>query len=188
MSRSGRSPNRVRPLRTSASATLWQGSLVDSHRGMTSRNFAAASAVVALGLYLLLNRTRIGTAMRASVDNPDLLRLFGGKPDRVAALSWAIGISLGALAGILLSPVVGLDYYNLTLLVINAYAAAMLGRLTSLPMTFAGAMVLGILQSYAVAYLPTEGLLASVRGVVPALFLFAVIVLLPQAQLRIGLV
>lgn len=146
----------------------------------------AASAVVALSLYLLLNRTRIGTAMRASVDNPDLLRLFGGTPDRVAALSWAIGISLGALAGILLSPVVGLDYYNLTLLVINAYAAAMLGRLSSLPMTFAGAMALGILQSYAVAYLPTEGLLASVRGVVPALFLFAVIVLMPQAQLRIG--
>lgn len=146
----------------------------------------AMSGAVAVGLYLLLNRTRIGTAMRASVDNPDLLRLFGGKPDRVAALSWAIGISLGALAGILLSPVVGLDYYNLTLLVINAYAAAMLGRLKSLPMTFAGAMGLGILQSYAVAYLPTEGLLSGVRSVVPALFLFAVIVLMPQAQLRIG--
>ncbi len=66
------------------------------------------SVVVAAMLYLLLNRTRIGTAMRASVDNPVLLQLFGGKPDRVASLSWAIGISLAALAGILLSPVVGL--------------------------------------------------------------------------------
>lgn len=144
------------------------------------------SAVVALLLYLLLNRTRIGTAMRASVDNPDLLRLFGGRPDRVASLSWAIGTSLAALAGILLVPIIGLDYYALTLLVINAYAAAMLGRLKSLPLTFVGAMGLGVLQSFAVAYLPAQGALAGVRAVVPALFLFVVIVAMPQAQLRIG--
>ena len=144
------------------------------------------SMVVALGLYVLLNRTRIGTAMRASVDNPELLRLFGGKPDTVAALSWAIGISLAALGGILLSSVIGLSYYDLTLLVINAYAAAMLGRLKSLPLTFLGAMGLGILQSFAVAYLPSDGFLSGMRAVVPALFLFAVIVAMPQAQLRIG--
>jgi branched-chain amino acid transport system permease protein len=141
---------------------------------------------VAFGLYLLLNRTRIGTAMRASVDNPELLKLFGGKPDRVAALSWAIGISLAALGGILLTPVVLLDYYALTLLVINAYAAAMLGKLKSLPMTFAGAMILGVLESWAVGYLPTDGFLASFRPVIPALFLFAIVVAMPQAQLRIG--
>lgn len=144
------------------------------------------SAATALGLYLLLNRTRIGTAMRASVDNPELLKLFGGKPDTAAALSWAIGVALAALAGVLLVSQVGLDYYALTLLVINAYAAAMLGRLKSLPMTFAGAMMLGLATSYASGYLPTEGLLNSVRNVIPALFLFLVIVLMPQAQLRIG--
>ncbi|WP_081790305.1 branched-chain amino acid ABC transporter permease [Nocardioides sp. URHA0032] len=144
------------------------------------------SAVVAALLYLLLNRTRIGTAMRASVDNPVLLQLFGGKPDRVASLSWAIGISLAALAGILLTPVIGLSYFDLTLLVINAYAAAMLGRLKSLPLTFVGAMGLGVLQSFAVAYLPSQGNLAGLRAVVPALFLFVVIILMPQAQLRIG--
>ena len=144
------------------------------------------SAVVAGGLFLLLNRTRIGTSMRAAVDNPDLLKLYGGRPAMVAAVSWAIGTSLAALAGILLTPVIGLDYYELTLLVINAYAAAMLGRLKSLPLTFAGAMGLGVLQSYAVAYLPSGGDLAGVRAVVPALFLFVVIILMPQAQLRVG--
>lgn len=158
------------------------GVFVTAHQLIT----IVLSGVVAGLLYLLLNRTRIGTAMRAAVDNPMLLRLFGGKPDQVAALSWAIGISLAALAGILLTPVIGLDYYELTLLVINAYAAAMLGRLKSLPLTFAGAMGLGVLQSYAVAYLPNDGNLGGVRAVVPALFLFAVILLMPQAQLRIG--
>ncbi|GCD90744.1 ABC transporter permease [Nocardioides sp. LS1] len=158
------------------------GTYVTAHQVIT----IVLSAVVALLLYLLLNRTRIGTAMRASVDNPDLLKLFGGKPQQVASLSWAIGTSLAALAGILLVPIIGLDYYALTLLVINAYAAAMLGRLKSLPLTFVGAMGLGILQSFAVAYLPSQGALSGIRAVVPALFLFGVIVLMPQAQLRIG--
>ncbi len=145
-----------------------------------------ASIAVAGGLYVLLNRTRIGTAMRASVDNPDLLRLFGGKPDVVGALSWAIGISLAALGGILLASVVGLDYFALTLLVINAYAAAMVGRLKSLPLTFAGAMGLGLLNSFALGYIPPDSSFNNVVPVIPALFLFAVIVLLPTAQLRIG--
>lgn len=144
------------------------------------------SGVVAGGLYLLLNKTRVGTAMRASVDNPDLLRLYGGKPDLVGALAWAVGMSLAALAGILLTPVIGLQYYDLTLLVISAYAAAMLGRLRSLPLTYAGAMALGVLQSWAVGYLPSDGSLSGVRSVMPTLFLFAVIVLVPQAPLRIG--
>lgn len=164
--------------------TGWQlgDTYITAHQVVT----IACSIVVAVGLYLLLNRTRIGTAMRASVDNPELLKLFGGRPDTVAALAWAIGMSLAALGGILLTPVVGLDYYALTLLVINAYAAAMLGRLKSLPLTFAGAMGLGILESWAVAYLPTDGFWSTVRPVIPALFLFAIVVLMPQAQLRIG--
>ena len=62
------------------------------------------SGVVAFGLFVLLARTRIGTAMRASVDNPELLRLYGGRPQLVSGLAWAVGTSLAALAGILLDP------------------------------------------------------------------------------------
>jgi len=144
------------------------------------------SGVVAGALYLLLTQTRVGTAMRASVDNPELLQLYGGRPRLVAAFAWAIGMSLAALAGILLTPVIGLQYYDLTLLVISAYAAAMLGRLRSLPMTYAGAMALGLLQSYAVGYLPGSGDISGLRAVMPTLFLFVVIVMVPQAPLRIG--
>jgi branched-chain amino acid transport system permease protein len=90
------------------SETGWQvgDTYITAHQLIT----IVCSIAVATGLYLLLNRTRIGTAMRASVDNPELLKFFGGKPDTVAALAWAIGMSLAALAGILLTPVVGLDY------------------------------------------------------------------------------
>lgn len=147
------------------------------------------SGLVAAGLYVLLTRTRVGTAMRASVDNPDLLRLYGGRPQLVAGLAWAVGTSLAALAGILLTPVIGLQYYDLTLLVISAYAAAMLGKLTSLPMTYVGAMGLGLAQSYVVGYLnkiPFSDELPGLPAVMPTVFLFAILVLLPQAPLRIG--
>ncbi|HWU24036.1 MAG TPA: ABC transporter permease, partial [Nocardioides sp.] len=144
------------------------------------------SGIVAGGLYLFLNRTRVGTAMRASVDSPDLLQLYGGRPQLVSAVAWGVGMSLAALAGILLTPIIGLQYYQLTLLVISAYAAALLGKLTSLPLTYVGAIALGLVQSYAIGYLPTSGDFAGVRAATPALFLFAIVVLLPQAPLRIG--
>ncbi len=163
------------------------GTFVTYHQVLT----ILLSGVVAAALYLVLNRTRVGAAMRASVDNPELLRLFGGRPDVVASLAWSIGIALAALGGILLAPIIGLQYYDLTLLVINAYAAAMLGRLKSLPLAFAGAMGLGIVQAYAVGYLPGDGEIlgiayGGIRAVVPTLFLFVVILLMPQAPLRIG--
>jgi len=144
------------------------------------------SGIVAGGLYLFLNKTRLGTAMRASVDNPELLQLYGGRPQLVSAVAWGVGMSLAALAGILLTPIIGLQYYDLTLIVISAYAAALLGKLTSLPMTYVGAMALGLLQSYAIGYLPTSGGLSGARAAMPALFLFAIVVLLPQTPLRIG--
>lgn len=143
------------------------------------------SVVVAGALYVLLNRTRTGTAMRAAVDNRDLLGLFGGSPGRVSTLSWAIGSSLAGLAGILLVSQVGLDYYQLTFLVIDAFAAAMFGRLQSLPMTFIGAMVLGLAQGYA-GYLPQGQLTDGLRDALPTIVLFIVLIFVPQVRLRVG--
>ena len=67
---------------------------------------------------------------------------------RVAQLSWAIGASLAALAGILIAGgnIEQLDQFNLTLLVITGYAAAIVGRMKNLPLTVAGAMLLGLLD------------------------------------------
>lgn len=146
----------------------------------------AAAAGVALGAWFLLERTRIGTAMRASIDDPQLLGLYGGDPNKVARLSWALGGALGALAGVLLSPMLSLDYVQLTLLVINAYTAAVLGRLRNLPLTFAGALILGLVQAYAVGYLPTGEVFIGLRTVIPAVMLFAVLVFLPQSRLALG--
>ncbi|MCX2949331.1 ABC transporter permease [Lentzea sp. NEAU-D7] len=146
----------------------------------------ACAVLVAGGLYVLLNRTRTGLAMRACVDAPELAALYGTRPTRLSALSWAIGSALAALGGILLTPVVQLDYVTMTLLVITAYTAALVGRLRSLPWTFAGALGLGLVQSYAVAYLPSSPFWISFRAAIPALLLFVVLLAMPQSPLRIG--
>ncbi len=141
---------------------------------------------VAAGLRLLLYRTRVGLDMRATVDSRPLAMLHGARPHRSAAIAWAIGCSLAALAGILIGPLSGqLSHTNLTLLIVSAYAAAMIGRLRSLPMTFVGAVFLGLADSYAIGYLPADNAyLTTFRFVIPVVVLFVVLLVLPNPQLR----
>ncbi len=148
--------------------------------------------LVAVGLRLFLYNTRGGVAMRAVVSNRGLLQLNGGHPGRASSASWALGCSLAALGGILIADRLGLSVLNLTLLTINAYAAAIVGRLVSLPLTFLGAVILGLVQSYAVGYLPENptwlpdgiDVVTSLRLAIPVIMLFIVLLVLPQAPLR----
>ncbi len=140
----------------------------------------------AIGFRVLLYRTRIGLDMRAVVDDRSLVLLNGGRPDRASAFSWAVGSSLAALAGILIAPYLQLSVLTLTLLVVNAYAAAVIGRLRSLPLTFLGAAIIGLLQSYAVGYLPTSRViwLQNIPETVPIIVLFVALIALPHQRLR----
>ncbi|MDZ7675098.1 MAG: ABC transporter permease [Acidimicrobiales bacterium] len=146
----------------------------------------ATALVVAAGLRLLMFNTRTGVTMRAIVDHRPLATLTGARPARSSMLSWAIGSSLAAVAGILLAPVLQLNVEALTLLVVNAYAAAMVGRLQSVPLTMVGAVVLGLIESYAVGYLPSTGVFANVRLAIPTLMLFVVLLVIPEVRLRAG--
>ncbi|MDX6234008.1 MAG: branched-chain amino acid transport system permease protein livM, partial [Nocardioidaceae bacterium] len=143
------------------------------------------AGMVALGLRLLLYRTRVGLDMRASVDSRPLAMLHGARPDRAATLAWSIGCSLAALAGILTAPLSGsLSHTTLTLLIVNAYAAAMIGRLRSMPMTFVGAVILGLGDSYAIGYIPSDNqYFSTFRFALPVLILFVVLLVLPQPTL-----
>ncbi|MSW55995.1 MAG: ABC transporter permease, partial [Actinobacteria bacterium] len=138
---------------------------------------------IAVGIRLLFVRTRSGVAMRAVVDDPELLQLNGGRPERLAMISWAGGSFLAALAGILIQPMIGsaMSAGQLTLLVIDAFAAAMFGRLRSLPRTFAGALVIGLTTTYVIAYFPSKWTWSSsFRNSLPMIFLFIVLIVLPQ--------
>jgi branched-subunit amino acid ABC-type transport system permease component len=146
------------------------------------------AGLVALSLRFLFYRTRTGVTMRAVVDDPDLLELNAGRPERVATASWALGAFLAALAGILITPIQGsaMSANALTLLVIDAFAAAMFGRLRSVPRTFAGALVLGLAGSYVIGYFPADRWTwtGNLRLSLPMIALFIVLVFLPQDRLR----
>jgi len=115
----------------------------------------AVAVVSAVGFFALLQRTDLGLAMRAAAQNRRAASLMGVNPDATAALAWAIGGALAGTAGILLAAVTTLHPYNLTLLVLPAFVAALIGGLESLPGALVGASVVGLAE-----------------GMVPALTLF----------------
>ena len=145
--------------------------------------------VVAGGLKLLFTRTRLGIAMRAVVDDRSLLQLNGGRPGRTAMLSWGLGAGLAAISGVLYSTEQTLSAITLTLLVVNTYAVAVVGRLRSLPGAFLGAVILGLAQSYVTGYI-NPGLtigpiaLGNLAAALPAIMLFIVLLVQPEERLR----
>jgi branched-chain amino acid transport system permease protein len=151
--------------------------------------FVVIAAVVSVGLGLFLRRVRLGVAMRAVVDDPQLVAMAGAKPYRMSQAGWVLGFMLAAVAGVLLAPVVGqtgLTADQLTLLALNGFAAAVVGRLRSLPMTFVGAIALGLITQYCVGYLPghiNAGLASVLTEVIPVAFLFLVLLVIPAARL-----
>jgi len=140
--------------------------------------FCVAIAVV-FGLGIFLRRTRAGTTMRAVVDNRTLSEMNGINATRVTSFSWALGSSLAALAAILIAPSITMSIQALSLLVVSTYAAAIFGRLSSLPMTFVGAMLLGLSTSYLTGYLPyTNQLVQQIGPAMPFIALFVALVIL----------
>lgn len=101
----------------------------------------------AAALYLLFRASRLGISMRAVVDDPVLLDMTGTSPAAVRRTSWVIGGVFAAVSGVLFASAQGqLDVDVLSLLVVQAFGAAALGRFTSLPMTFIGGVGIGVLQ------------------------------------------
>ena len=179
-------PNKPYPVRF-----LYQGhniALLGVHVAWNDVITLMVAAAVAIGLRLFLYRARIGVAMRAAVDDRSLTSLTGARPDRASMLAWAIGASLAALSGVLIAPTLQLSALPLTLLIVNAYAAAMIGRLRSLPLTFVGALILGMTNEYVPDYLKQwhvgglylQGMFLSI----PIIVLFVVLLVIPNPRLR----
>ena len=140
---------------------------------------------VLVGLTLFFRRSRLGTAMRATVDDRDLARAAGFSAAKLGSLTWSLGVATAGLAGILFSPLLGLDSIILTLLVVQAYAAAIFGGLTSLARTFVGALLLGLAQSLSLKVFSSQAaFLNGFRPSLPFLFLFGALVFARRGRLR----
>jgi branched-subunit amino acid ABC-type transport system permease component len=132
-------------------------------------------AVLAVGLSAFLRYTRLGIAMRGMVDDPALLDLTGASHTVIRLASWIIGSCFAALSGLLIAPTIGLDPLLLTMLVVQAFGAAVIGRLSSLPLTYAGGLVVGVLASVLTKYVSGHAAFGGLPASVPFIVLFGVL-------------
>jgi len=139
----------------------------------------AAASGVGLALFF---RTRFGTLTRAVVDDRPLAELSRVNAGGVTTASWVIGCAFAALSGILLSPLLGLDAVRLTLLVLYSFGAAAVGRLVSLPLTYAGALAIGVAAQLATKFVVGHQSLAGLPSSLPFIVLFAVLVFSPKGK------
>ena len=136
----------------------------------------ASLALMAL-LYALFTWTRLGRAMRAVAQNQRAARLMGISVERVYSTSWVLAAVVGAVAGVLVAPVVFLSS-KMGLIVINGFTAAVLGGFGSMPGAVAGGMLLGVIENLAPLYLPS-----GIRYSVPFLVLIGILVVRPAGLL-----
>jgi sulfate-transporting ATPase len=138
------------------------------------------AGLVTVAFTILLRRTWIGLAMRGAASNRRAASLMGIDPDRTTMAAWAIGGGQAALAGILLAAVTSLHPYSLSLSVLPAFVAALIGGLDSVPGALAGSAIVGLL----VGFVPLLGrqpvigvVLGQVGGVELALAVAAMLVM-----------
>ena len=112
------------------------------------------AAVVAVALWLLLDRTRLGAMIRAGVDDPDMARVVGIRVSQLFTIVFALGAGLAAFAGIIGGPILtvypGIDQYMLPL----ALVVVILGGSGSLLGSVVGSLVIGFIYNFGQALLP----------------------------------
>ena len=106
----------------------------------------AAGVVLTVGTAAFLRFTKLGTAMRAMANDREITATLGVPVRRVEAAAWFGCGVLAGIAGLLLADLVQLDSTTLTFLVISSLAAALIARLRSIAVTFAAAMVIGLVH------------------------------------------
>lgn len=131
-----------------------------------------ASIAVVFGMLVFLERTRIGLQMRALSDNRAHASLIGIPIIRIETMAWGISGGLAGFTGLMFGDLVRLDPTVITFMVIPAIAAAVCGRLQSLPLTLLGGLAIGVIEAMLTLYKP----LAPLRAMTP--FVIAGIVIL----------
>lgn len=133
---------------------------------------------IAVGMFLLFQKTRLGMALRAAASNPVSAKLVGIPFISMMAIGWGMAAALGALSGVLVAPRLTLDPNMMGVIIIYAFAAAVVGGLSSYRGAVVGAAVVAVSQSLSMAYLPWLG--ADLQIVVPLLLIVAVLIVKPE--------
>jgi branched-chain amino acid transport system permease protein len=138
---------------------------------------AGASIIVAL-LWLFIDRTLLGKAVIATAANRLAARLIGVDTRRIVDFSFAVSAAIGAVAGILITPIALTSYDVGTLLALKGFAAAMLGGIGSAPGAVIGGLLLGMIEALSAGYLSSN-----YKDAVAFLIILVVLVGMPQGLL-----
>ncbi|HEY0857063.1 MAG TPA: branched-chain amino acid ABC transporter permease [Albitalea sp.] len=145
------------------------------------------TAVTLAGLMYLVNKTRLGRAMRATAENPRVAGLMGVRPDMVISATFVIGASLAALAGVMYAANYGSVQHSMGFLPgIKAFTAAVFGGIGNLPGAMLGGVMLGLIESFGAGYIGalTGGVLGShYQDIFAFLVLILVLTLRPKGLL-----
>jgi branched-chain amino acid transport system permease protein len=144
------------------------------------------------GLTLMVYRTKLGIAMRATSQNPQVAGLMGIDIDRIIAFTFIVGAALGAVAGVMVGTYYGIAHYSMgSLLGMKAFSAAVLGGIGNLAGAMLGGILLGVVEALAAGYIGdlTNNIFGSnYQDVFAFLVLIAVLVFRPSGLLgeRVG--
>jgi branched-chain amino acid transport system permease protein len=137
----------------------------------------ATAFVIATGLAAYLRWTRTGLALRAIPQNRFGAALIGLNLRRLTSTAWIVGSAVGAVAGVLIAPLIFLQSNMMQAPIIKAFAVAALGGLSSLVGAFVGGLVLGVIENVAVLYIPTY-----LKDTISFLFILIVLLLQPEGM------
>lgn len=103
--------------------------------------------VTVLILTVFFEKTIIGKAMRACADNPNAASLVGINVKKMIMLSFSLSASIGAIAGVVVTPLFSMEYDRGAMLAIKGFSAVIIGGLGSFPGAIVGGLIIGILES-----------------------------------------
>jgi branched-chain amino acid transport system permease protein len=155
----------------------WGGATILPHSLVV---LAGAAIIVAL-LWVFIDRTLLGKAVIATAANRLAARLVGIDTRRIVGLSFAISAAIGAVAGILITPITLTSYDVGTLLALKGFAAAMLGGIGSAAGAVVGGLLLGMLEAFSSGYISS-----SYKDAVAFVVILAVLFAMPQGLLGRG--
>lgn len=104
--------------------------------------------IIVAGLSLFFDHSIMGKAMRACADNPAAASLVGIRPRRMVLYSFALSAAIGAMAGMVITPISFMDYDRGAMLAVKSFGAVILGGLGSFPGAILGGLIIGLTESF----------------------------------------
>jgi branched-chain amino acid transport system permease protein len=135
----------------------------------------ASATLIVVVLWLFIDRTMLGKAVIATAANRLAARLIGVNTRSIVDFSFAVSAAIGAIAGILITPIALTSYDAGTLLALKGFAAAMLGGIGSAPGAVVGGLMIGMIEALSAGYFSSN-----YKDAVAFLIILVVLISIPQ--------